>query len=448
MKNKKTNIGKIALLTAAMAVTVPTAFALSACGGSKSEEGDKEDLTGHVAETAWQADDYNHWHGCSANDDHKYDANVHTWKINNETFTCTVCDYTKTEKGENDTIIRKLQANWEKLANYQGGLILTSQSSGVNEDGTVYTSKMAFSYEPTEGIFYDTYEMDGYSMVEKIVKDGDRYVACTISQSAEEEADYNYTSVVDNKYLTNILLPNTGFDPKLESFAGVDLKALFTKTYTSATFAERFMTLASASLGVELDEDKSTIDYAVEDGILTVTARAQTIEQDGQYVISTLVFKSDNATVGRFKSIVAQMDTVTEVDGETQTTTSIMSQTYGFDRDGYNEIDVGEIPEDELAVETVPVKVMFRYGRQGVEGTADDSVEIEVPYQAFIRGADSVHDYDEQLKAKIAECLSVDVSKVSINRWTTDDYVTEYYNEYFFVTSNDHVLYANIHIAE
>lgn len=99
MKKQKRNLGKIALLTAAMAVTVPSAVLLSACGG-------------HSAAANWQADAEMHWHNCQtdAKDNHTYNLGEHKWTVDGTK--CSVCGYVK---GSVDEVrIQTIKDFWEK----------------------------------------------------------------------------------------------------------------------------------------------------------------------------------------------------------------------------------------------------------------------------------------------------------------------------------------------
>ena len=147
----KKNFGKIALLTAAMAVTVPSAVLLSACG---SEE--------HKAANSWQTNAEMHWHGCAndGTDNHSFDLANHTWTTVDGEYKCSVCNYTYTKEAK-DAYIQNLRAAWDKLAGYQGGTTITNYST--------------YSYDPETGVGYADYG-HGNRAGAIVFKSGDRYI--------------------------------------------------------------------------------------------------------------------------------------------------------------------------------------------------------------------------------------------------------------------------------
>lgn len=191
-------MGKIALLTAALAVTVPSAVLLSACG-------DKE----HTAAATWQSNEYMHWHACEANaqDNHSYGLAEHDWTIDGTR--CSVCDYVRGSVEE--VCIQTLKDFWEKET---GGGSYTRQIYDP-KDGKTRTVSYNYQWEAgepvTEGVVWTRATVEGADgttsyedqIILKVYQNAaGEYIACEYNDqydpndtSADAQPQYFYNKV-------------------------------------------------------------------------------------------------------------------------------------------------------------------------------------------------------------------------------------------------------------
>ncbi len=334
MKNK---LGKIAMLGAAMLVTVPTATALSACGNK------------HSAESEWQTDADYHWHRCAAdiNDDHVYNLGEHTWKIYNDEYTCTVCDYSKTVKGASNQHVRTFQAALRDMAEYQGAVTMNCvmEGSGLGIVAGVDAVEMTSSYDPVKGIGYETGNFNNKKVVGKVFQDGNRYVEYAYEYhnndgKITEKSNY---ALVDQTYVSQAFGNNdTGIGNN-----EIDERLLNTEL-DSTMFAVMYyeMQIEPTIKDDEIAVDDFQINYAVQDEVMTVTISLHgTFKnaelKDSDYTLKNVYTIKNGAVV----SIKAQSKGVATVNFQRVVIADLKASQYcEFDQAGFDRIKTGEIP--------------------------------------------------------------------------------------------------------
>lgn len=412
MKNKKRNLGKIALLTAALAVTVPTAVMLSACGSEEAK---------HEAGGAWQSNEAMHWHNCDAdaNDQHSFDLANHTWTTADGKYKCSVCDYV--QGTVDDVRIRKLKAAWENLANYQGGITVTSLSSA--EDG----GSMKLGYNPTTGEGYSVNQQNEVDEDGKIVSGRENvmyvyknakgeYILCESNpnyQPAYKNEDGTEIPAVGEKYLftkvneayfreVNSYMFGGGYidldDSSMKSFSN-----LFAQVTDKASFEANALPLAKNFIRGELDTTKTSITTTEANGVLTVkmSGAAKVVAGQPQEVVDmTITLKNG------LLSYSMRQETITE-DAETGKKTSQvqeMSQSMG-----YQDLTI-DAQEPATVQEKPTISLSINATITDGENTMDSAyvnAELAVAYGTVIKELDySDNKNPYKLKETIAAALN------------------------------------------
>ncbi len=401
MKNKKNNFGKIALLTAAMAVTVPSAVILSACG---SEE--------HKASPSWQANSEMHWHNCANNnaDNHSFDLANHTWTTIDGEYKCSVCNYTYT-KDAKDAYIRNLKAAWDKLAGYQGGATLGSYST--------------YSYDPETGIGYVS---SGSSAEVIVIKRGDRYIE--YDRNSYNNND-NFTEVTKEYFEHCVKATDSKYDPSLGNLFEFDLQQIFARGVVNETsfvangmeYAKTFFKNMSnrfsdikykfEHINYEIDTNNSGVTISENDGVVTVVLHVQTkasAEQDNSndYLSSTITFTMENDAL---KTVALDAKVV----GQNYTRDiASYSQTIGFDQASYDNYlaTVGEVP-DTIKPKMCDVQVMVT-GYQNGGSLSFTQTNVSLPVGTEIDPTD-LSAFVDVIKANLAEYCHTTKDAITIN---------------------------------
>lgn len=460
----KSKFGKIAALGAAMLVTVPTAVALSACGSKETE---------HKAESAWQTNADSHWHRCATdvNDSHQYNLGEHNWKIYNDDYTCTVCDYTKTVKGTADQNFRVLQSALQDLVEYRGSMT-GNVVQGKNFMGSS-AGEMNFSFDPVKGVgYYVVKAEDGqWLTATKIFQDSDRYIEYNyeyekysngVIDQVYENSEY---ALVDQAYLNEMVYGNID-DAEIKNNEAY--KLLFSKDLDSATFAALVYELFKPAFGTGEDTaieiDDYQINYTVQDDVLSVTVSAhgkptdieiENSEFTGEIVLTIV----DGTVVGA--TMQAKMTAKVNFQ-QIELFSANGALNFTFDQTAFNKCSVGELPA-KIDVKTIEVGVececdeidLSNLGMASLIGGRDYAGEIAVPYATTIT-ADNIEEYTAQLKDLIVENINdyfrwqphegaayqIDASQVEV-MWTNDDFETPF-NGSLTVKNNRSCLYAKI----
>lgn len=218
--------------------------------------------TAHAAGTVWENDETNHWHVCTASGcEEKLDTATHTWNAGEittpatftsdgvKTYTCTVCEKTKTES----VTMEYIDVNFVK----SDAEVQTKVRFTVAEAVTYY-----FRYEVQDCGFANGYywinlnKVDGtlqqtdtnhaqakiYDANKQLVKEGLYTQAAGQFMAVDEEDAQTRKGLMDNgvKYLEMPFVTPGEYEMIVTHFAGIDFTAL---DYSDGSFSKTNVTL-------------------------------------------------------------------------------------------------------------------------------------------------------------------------------------------------------------
>ena len=218
--------------------------------------------TAHTAGTVWENDETNHWHVCTASGcEEKLDTAAHTWNAGEittpatftsdgvKTYTCTVCEKTKTET----VTMEYIDVNFVK----SDAEVQTKVRFTVAEAGTYY-----FRYEVQDCGFANGYywinmnKVDGtlqqtdtnhaqakiYDANKQLVKEGLQTQAAGQFMAVSNEDAQTRKGLMDNgvKYLEMPFVTPGEYEMIVTHFAEIDFTAL---DYSDGTFSKTNVTL-------------------------------------------------------------------------------------------------------------------------------------------------------------------------------------------------------------
>lgn len=219
--------------------------------------------TAHAAGTVWENDETNHWHVCTASGcEEKLDTAAHTWNAGEittpatftsdgvKTYTCTVCQKTKTES----VTMEYIDVNFVK----SDAEVQTKVRFTVAEAGTYY-----FRYEVQDCGFANGYywinmkKVDGtlqqtdtnhaqakiYDANKQLVKEGLQTQGAGQFMAVSDEDDaQTRKGLMDNgvKYLEMPFVTPGEYEMIVTHFAGIDFTAL---DYSDGRFSKTNVTL-------------------------------------------------------------------------------------------------------------------------------------------------------------------------------------------------------------
>ena len=218
--------------------------------------------TAHTAGTVWENDETNHWHVCTASGcEEKLDTAAHTWNAGEittpatftsdgeKTYTCTVCEKTKTET----VTMEYIDVNFVK----SDAEVQTKVRFTVAEAGTYY-----FRYEVQDCGFANGYywinmnKVDGtlqqtdtnhaqakiYDANKQLVKEGLQTQASGQFMAVSDEDAQTRKGLMDNgvKYLEMPFVTPGEYEMIVTHFAGNNFTAL---DYSNGTFSKTNVTL-------------------------------------------------------------------------------------------------------------------------------------------------------------------------------------------------------------
>ena len=219
--------------------------------------------TAHTAGTVWENDETNHWHVCTASGcEEKLDTAAHTWNAGEittpatftsdgeKTYTCTVCQKTKTET----VTMEYIDVNFVK----SDAEVQTKVRFTVAEAGTYY-----FRYEVQDCGFANGYywinmkKVDGtlqqtdtnhaqakiYDANKQLVKEGLQTQGAGQFMAVSDEDDaQTRKGLMDNgvKYLEMPFVTPGEYEMIVTHFAGIDFTAL---DYSDGRFSKTNVTL-------------------------------------------------------------------------------------------------------------------------------------------------------------------------------------------------------------
>ena len=219
--------------------------------------------TAHTAGTVWENDETNHWHVCTASGcEEKLDTAAHTWNAGEittpatftsdgeKTYTCTVCQKTKTET----VTMEYIDVNFVK----SDAEVQTKVRFTVAEAGTYY-----FRYEVQDCGFANGYywinmkKVDGtlqqtdtnhaqakiYDANKQLVKEGLQTQGAGQFMAVRDEDDaQTRKGLMDNgvKYLEMPFVTPGEYEMIVTHFAGIDFTAL---DYSDGRFSKTNVTL-------------------------------------------------------------------------------------------------------------------------------------------------------------------------------------------------------------
>ena len=218
--------------------------------------------TAHTAGTVWENDETNHWHVCTASGcEEKLDTAAHTWNAGEittpatftsdgeKTYTCTVCQKTKTET----VTMEYIDVNFVK----SDAEVQTKVRFTVAEAGTYY-----FRYEVQDCGFANGYywinmnKVDGtlqqtdtnhaqakiYDANKQLVKEGLQTQAAGQFMAVSDEDAQTRKGLMDNgvKYLEMPFVTPGEYEMIVTHFAEIDFTAL---DYSNGTFSKTNVTL-------------------------------------------------------------------------------------------------------------------------------------------------------------------------------------------------------------
>ncbi len=425
MSNKKRNLGKIALLTAAMAVTVPTAVMLSACGGNE-----------HNEYTAWYADNEEmHWHVCQGGQctEHTYSLGKHDWIIDSDNhgwkYRCSVCGFrANSVEGEPILVIKDAweKANHSNTFTYefydaekeQTKTISCNRSTG---EGSIWTRT---AIKGTDG----TTSYEDRVILKVYQNAAGEYIACKYNNAynpdnKNENAPRKYLYYkVDEHYFfeheqyTDLIKE---FDPNMYTFAGSDLGKVFRGLdcyYDSAveySFKQRAYNLVY--------DPEITVDE--KDGVLTITVSSAYEGRDGSCSNSSFVFTLENDVLtlrSEYDSKYFSYDGAHPEQHE-----EIHEHRFARQSTGYEPVAVEE-PSDADEIETLTPKAEFSFYVYK-DGAYLDNIHFVLPFEYGT--VIEIAAYHEQLKAIIAEKIegvTIDQIEITDNGWNPDKYTVNW----------------------
>ena len=218
--------------------------------------------TAHTAGTVWENDETNHWHVCTASGcEEKLDTAAHTWNAGEittpatftsdgvKTYTCTVCEQTKTET----VTMEFIDVNFVK----SDAEMQTKVKFTVAEAGTYY-----FRYEVQDCGFAKGYywinmnKVDGklqqtdtnhaqakiYDANKQLVKEGLQTQAAGQFMAVSDEDPQIRKGLMDNgvKYLEMPFVTPGEYEMIVTHFAGISFTAL---DYSDGSFSKTNVTL-------------------------------------------------------------------------------------------------------------------------------------------------------------------------------------------------------------
>ena len=218
--------------------------------------------TAHTAGTVWENDETNHWHVCTASGcEEKLDTAAHTWNAGEittpatftsdgvKTYTCTVCEKTKTET----VTMEYIDVNFVK----SDAEVQTKVRFTVAEAGTYY-----FRYEVQDCGFANGYywinmnKVDGtlqqtdtnhaqakiYDANKQLVKEGLQTQGPGQFMAVSDEDAQTRKGLMDNgvKYLEMPFVTPGEYEMIVTHFAGNNFTAL---DYSNGTFSKTNVTL-------------------------------------------------------------------------------------------------------------------------------------------------------------------------------------------------------------
>ena len=218
--------------------------------------------TAHTAGTVWENDETNHWHVCTASGcEEKLDTAAHTWNAGEittpatftsdgvKTYTCTVCEQTKTET----VTMEYIDVNFVK----SDAEVQTKVRFTVAEAGTYY-----FRYEVQDCGFANGYywinmnKVDGtlqqtdtnhaqakiYDANKQLVKEGLQTQAAGQFMAVSDEDAQTRKGLMDNgvKYLEMPFVTPGEYEMIVTHFAEIDFTAL---DYSDGSFSKTNVTL-------------------------------------------------------------------------------------------------------------------------------------------------------------------------------------------------------------
>ena len=218
--------------------------------------------TAHTAGTVWENDETNHWHVCTASGcEEKLDTAAHTWNAGEittpatftsdgvKTYTCTVCEKTKTET----VTMEYIDVNFVK----SDAEVQTKVRFTVAEAGTYY-----FRYEVQDCGFANGYywinlnKVDGtlqqtdtnhaqakiYDANKQLVKEGLQTQAPGQFMAVSDEDAQTRKGLMDNgvKYLEMPFVTPGEYEMIVTHFAEIDFTAL---DYSDGSFSKTNVTL-------------------------------------------------------------------------------------------------------------------------------------------------------------------------------------------------------------
>ena len=218
--------------------------------------------TAHTAGTVWENDETNHWHECTASGcEEKLDTAAHTWNAGEittpatftsdgvKTYTCTVCEKTKTET----VTMEYIDVNFVK----SDAEVQTKVRFTVAEAGTYY-----FRYEVQDCGFANGYywinmnKVDGtlqqtdtnhaqakiYDANKQLVKEGLQTQAAGQFMAVSDEDAQTRKGLMDNgvKYLEMPFVTPGEYEMIVTHFAEINFTAL---DYSGGSFSKTNVTL-------------------------------------------------------------------------------------------------------------------------------------------------------------------------------------------------------------
>ena len=218
--------------------------------------------TAHTAGTVWENDETNHWHVCTASGcEEKLDTAAHTWNAGEittpatftsdgvKTYTCTVCEKTKTET----VTMEYIDVNFVK----SDAEVQTKVRFTVAEAGTYY-----FRYEVQDCGFANGYywinmnKVDGtlqqtdtnhaqakiYDANKQLVKEGLQTQAAGQFMAVSDEDAQTRKGLMDNgvKYLEMPFVTPGEYEMIVTHFAEINFTAL---DYSGGSFSKTNVTL-------------------------------------------------------------------------------------------------------------------------------------------------------------------------------------------------------------
>lgn len=218
--------------------------------------------TAHTAGTVWENDETNHWHECTASGcEEKFDTAAHTWNAGEittpatftsdgvKTYTCTVCEKTKTET----VTMEYIDVNFVK----SDAEVQTKVRFTVAEAGTYY-----FRYEVQDCGFANGYywinmkKVDGtlqqtdtnhaqakiYGANKQLVKEGLQTQGAGQFMAVRDEDAQTRKGLMDNgvKYLEMPFVTPGEYEMIVTHFAEIDFTAL---DYSDGSFSKTNVTL-------------------------------------------------------------------------------------------------------------------------------------------------------------------------------------------------------------